>query len=116
MTYEGRCHCGSVRFRLTSEAITAGCRCNCSICIRKGAVMSTRYFAPSEFELLDGGDALAFYRWGDQMVNHCFCRHCGVYPFHDATTQPGHYRVNLGCIDGLDPLTLEISLLDGRSL
>jgi hypothetical protein len=114
-TYRGSCHCGAVRFRFHSEEITTGCRCNCSICIRKGVVMSSRYIAPDEFEELAGSEALSVYRFGDKMVNHYFCKVCGIYPFHDATSKPGHYRVNLGCIDDLDPLALEIRLLDGKS-
>jgi hypothetical protein len=113
-TYLGRCHCGAVRFRLVSEAITQGKRCNCSICVRKGAVMSVRYFTPDEIRV-EGGDALAVYQWGDKLVNHWFCRTCGIYTFHDATEMPGHYRVNLGCIDEIDPLSLAIELVDGRA-
>jgi len=26
------------------------------------------------------------------------------------------YRVNLGCVEGLDPLALEISIIDGKAL
>jgi hypothetical protein len=115
-TYDGHCHCGAIRFRIQSEPITTGIRCNCSICIRLGAVMSTSYFAPDAFERLDDGAALRVYLWGDRMVNHHFCAICGIYPFHDATTAPGHYRVNLGCLDDVDPLALEIRLIDGRSL
>ncbi len=115
-TYRGRCHCGAVRFAFESEPITRGVRCNCSICVRKGAVMSTRYIPREEFSELFGLDALACYHWGDRMVNHYFCRTCGIYPFHDATTRPGAYRVNLGCVDGLDVLALEIDVIDGQSL
>jgi hypothetical protein len=61
-TYNGSCHCGAVRFRFRSEEITSGCRCNCSICIRRGVVMSSRYFTPDEFELLDGKEALTVYQ------------------------------------------------------
>jgi hypothetical protein len=43
-------------------------------------------------------------------------RSCGVYPFHDATVRPGEYRVNLGCIEGIDPLSLPIETIDGRAL
>lgn len=38
--YQGSCHCGAVRFRFSSEPINQGLRCNCSICVRKGALMS----------------------------------------------------------------------------
>jgi hypothetical protein len=112
--YLGSCHCGAVRFRFMSEPITRGKRCNCSICVRRGAVMSVPYFTPDEIQV-EGLDALTLYIWGDRMVNHWFCRTCGIYPFHDGTERPGHYRVNLGCVEGVDPLALAIELVDGRS-
>jgi hypothetical protein len=114
-TYRGRCHCGAVRFAFTSEEITEGRRCNCSICIRKGAVMSVRYIPRADFSELEGLDALSCYHFGDAVVNHYFCRTCGIYPLHDTTVRPGEYRVNLGCIEGLDPLALPIEVFDGRS-
>ena len=111
-TYEGQCHCGAVRFRLRTERITAGVRCNCSICVRKGAVMSAKYFGPEEVLEISGTEHLAAYRCGDRMMDHVFCRTCGIYPFHE---WEGTYRVNLGCIEGLDVYGLEIGLIDGRS-
>jgi hypothetical protein len=114
-TYEGRCHCGAVRFRFASDEITRGIKCNCSICVRRGAVRSTAYIPPEDFEALEGLEALTLYLWGDRMVNHWFCRTCGIHPFSDATAKPGHYRVNLGCVDGVDVFALEVNLIDGRS-
>jgi hypothetical protein len=104
-----------VRFRFRSEQITRGIRCNCSICIRRGAVMSEAYWGPQDIELLEGKDGLAVYLWGDRMVNHYFCRTCGIHPFHDTTQKPGWLRFNLGCVEGLDPAALQIRLVDGRS-
>ena len=77
--------------------------------------MSSQYLPREDFEELDGLEALAVYCFGDVMVNHYFCKTCGIYPFHDATVKPGQYRVNLGCIDGLDPLSLPVTLIDGKS-
>ena len=114
-SYRGSCHCGLVHFHLRSEEITAGVRCNCSVCSRKGAVMSVRYFPPEAFEALEGLESLSVYRFGDLLVNHYFCARCGTYPFHDVTLKPGHYRVNLGCLEGLDSQALETSLIDGRA-
>jgi hypothetical protein len=122
-TYEGSCHCGAVRFRLRSDEIISGCRCNCSICIRKGIVMSSQYIPPDAFEL-EGSESLASYQFGDAAMAHYFCKTCGICPFSAVASLPAGYeghakvgdrRVNLGCIDGLDPLALEISLIDGRS-
>jgi hypothetical protein len=122
-SYSASCHCGAVRFRFESDEITSGCRCNCSICIRKGTVMSSEYIPPDAFELA-GEESLAVYQFGDKDVYHYFCKTCGICPFNGVASLPPTYRgrarvgdrrVNLGCIDGLDPLALEIQLIDGRS-
>lgn len=113
-TYEGRCHCGAVKFRIEADAITAGIRCNCSLCSRRGATMSVPYFPPSAI-VVEGMDALTLYVWGDRMVNAYFCATCGVYPFHEVIEKPGHLRVNLGCIDGIDAYALPVTMIDGRS-
>ena len=77
--------------------------------------MSSSYVSPEDIELIEGRDALAVYRFGDLTMNHYFCRTCGIDPFLDAVARPGHLRFNLGCVEGLDPLALEIQLIDGRS-
>lgn len=120
-TYSASCHCGAVRFTLRSEPITTGLRCNCSICIRRGAVMSSRYFRPSEVDV-EGSENLTVYQFGDRAMNHHFCRTCGIAPFsivasvppdYTGPAKPGDVRVNLGCVHDLDVLALEISVVDG---
>jgi hypothetical protein len=122
-TYAASCHCGAVRFELACEEITSGRRCNCSICIRKGVVVSSRYFRPSEVEV-EGTEHLTLYQFGDRDMNHFFCRTCGIAPFstvasvppdYDGPAKVGDYRVNLGCVHDLDVLALEIDVIDGRS-
>ncbi len=122
-SYRGSCHCGAVRFSFRSEEITSGRRCNCSICIRRGIVMSPGYIPPDAFEL-DGEESLAVYQFGDKSVRHYFCKTCGICPFSAVASLPDGYagsakvgdrRVNLGCVEGLDPLELEITVIDGRS-
>ena len=113
-TYTGSCHCGAVKFSFTSEPIVKACRCNCSICRRRGAVMSDVYLTPDVFTL-EGEEALALYQFGDHDMKHWFCKTCGIFPFSDPVAKPGHYRVNLGCVDGIDPLALEIRFIDGAS-
>jgi hypothetical protein len=112
--YNGSCHCGGIRFKFASEPIASGMRCNCSICIRRGAVMSSQWVAPDDF-VLEPTHTLACYRFGDRMMNHYFCTECGTYPFSDPVAEPGKYRVNLGCVDGLDPFDLDLQMIDGRS-
>jgi hypothetical protein len=110
-SYSGRCHCGAVRFRFTAD-VTRAIKCNCSICIRRGNVMSQHYHALDE---LTGRDALTLYQWGDHMVNFWFCRTCGIHPFAQITAEPERHRINLGCVDGIDTLALPIDLIDGKS-
>jgi hypothetical protein len=86
-------------------------------------VMSSDYIPPDAFEL-DGEESLAVYQFGDKDVYHYFCKTCGISPFNGVASLPDGYqgrakigdrRVNLGCVDGLNPLELEITVIDGRS-
>lgn len=77
--------------------------------------MSTQYYPRSEFEEFVGLETLGNYMYGDLMVHNFFCKTCGVYPFHDTTVKPEHYRVNLGCIDDLDIFSLPVRVIDGKS-
>lgn len=115
-TYSGSCHCGDVRFSFEHAGITGGLHCNCSICIRKGALMSDFILSAGELQIDAKPGSLSLYRFGSGVAKHYFCKQCGIYPFHETLRKPGHFRVNLGCIDGLDPFSLEDRLFDGRSL
>ncbi|RAO75899.1 hypothetical protein CA260_17895 [Dyella jiangningensis] len=49
MEYHARCHCKRVRFSFRSPEITSGKRCNCSLCVRRGAVLSPDYIPAADF-------------------------------------------------------------------
>ena len=115
-TYQGSCHCGAIQFEFKAPAINSGLRCNCSICKRKGAIMSDFVLAPDELQIKINRDALATYTFDSGIAQHHFCKYCGIYPFHQTVRKPGHYRVNLGCIDELDSLSLAVKVFDGASL
>src|SRR4051812_29929397 len=89
--YDASCHCAAVRFAFRSEPITSGRRCNCSMCVRKGVVMSAIYYAPDAIVKMEGTEALTRYQFGDLCVNHLFCKHCGVHPFHTVAFVPPGY-------------------------
>ena len=116
MKYEGGCHCGAVRFSFEGETITKSQRCNGSICARKGALMSKGLVPESRLKIDAEDGALGFYQFGAKTVKHYFCKNCGIHTFHEATSRPGHYRSNLGCIEGVDPLSLEAEIFDGKHL
>ena len=48
--YRGSCHCGAVEFQAKSN-LAQTFRCNCSLCRRKGAVMTI--VNPEDFALLN---------------------------------------------------------------
>ena len=62
------------------------------------------------------GNELATYEFASHVAKHHFCKRCGIYPFHQTLRKPGHYRVNLGCVEGVDVLNLPVELIDGASL
>ena len=49
MEYKARCHCGRVRFSFRSPEIRTGCCCDCSFCLRRGAVLSSGYIPAADF-------------------------------------------------------------------
>ena len=114
--YQGSCHCGRISFRFAGAAITSGLRCNCSICRRKGATMTAYVIAPDELQIDVKDDALATYEFGQNVAQHHFCKHCGIYTFHTTLRMPGHYRVNTGCVDGIDSSNLPFQVFDGASI
>lgn len=114
--YQGRCHCGAVKFSYDGDEITSGLRCNCSYCSRRGALMSPEAIAPERFKIEANDGALGLYQFGIKTAKHYFCKHCGIYPFHETARKPGHFRVNLACVDGIDPFALQCEVFDGKHL
>lgn len=114
--YAGSCHCGAIRFTFRGPSIDRGLRCNCSLCRRKGAVMSAFTVAPEDMEMVVEPGVLATYEFGSTVAKHHFCARCGIYPFHQTLRKPGHYRINLGCVDNVDSTALPFDLFDGASL
>ena len=114
--YQGRCHCGAVRFTYSGEEIRKGVYCNCSICVRKGALMNTGPISPATLIIDAEEGVLGLYEFETKTAKHHFCKRCGIYTFHQTRSQPGFYRINIGCIEGIDPFSLETDLFDGKNL
>ena len=109
--FEGACHCGDVRFRVTGE-LSRATVCNCSMCTKKGFVHWV--VEPAQFTLLAGKDALASYRFGTRIAEHKFCRRCGIHPFYTPRSDPDKVDVNVRCLEGVDWDRLELIGFDGQ--
>jgi len=114
--YQGSCHCGAVRFSYEGEPIEKGLRCTCSMCARKGAMMTSQMIPPEKFTIDAEEGALGLYQFGIKTAKHYFCKHCGIYTFHETARKIGHFRANIGCIDGVDTFALEADVFDGKNL
>jgi hypothetical protein len=117
MEYKAHCHCGRVRFSFRSPEITTGTRCDCSLCQRRGAVLSSRYIPVADFTPHKDPRDLGNYLWNEKVLNNYFCKTCGIFTYiADGENGKDGYRVNLGCVEGIDPLALEIGMIDGKSV
>jgi hypothetical protein len=111
-TYAGSCHCGRIRFEVTTDLSRAS-QCNCSICTKKAYL---HHMVSAEgFRLLSGTDDLATYQFGTMTARHHFCRHCGVAPFFRPRANPANYMVNVRCLEGVALESLSVAQFDGRS-
>ncbi len=111
-TYEGGCHCGRVRFRVTTDLARVS-ECNCSMCTKKGILH--HLVPPERFELLSGEGDLTTYRFNTGVARHTFCRHCGIHPFYVPRSDPDKIDINVRCLDGVDLAALTLDTFDGRN-
>jgi putative acetyltransferase len=112
LTYDGGCHCGRVRFRVTAT-LAPIVRCNCSICRKKGFLHLI--VPPERFELLTGREELTTYEFNSRTAKHQFCRHCGIHPFYVPRSDPDKISVNVRCLEGVDADGLTIDAFDGEN-
>ena len=57
MRYEGGCHCGKVRYAVTTD-LQPVISCNCSICAKKGHLLT--FASADQFELIAAPDTMNF--------------------------------------------------------
>ena len=113
-TYTGGCHCGAVRYEATTD-LQQVVSCNCSICRMKGPLLT---FVPAgAFTLKSGEDRLQDYQFNKKVIHHLFCRTCGVESFARGTAPNGAEMValNIRCLDGVEPDSVEAMPFDGRA-
>ncbi len=112
--HTGGCQCGKVRYRVETD-LAQVISCNCSRCDRAGLVLT---FTPVErFELLSGEDQLTEYRFNKHVIQHLFCKTCGIQSFARGQKPDGTkmVAVNVRCLDDVDRSRLTITPVDGKS-
>ena len=116
MNYSGSCHCGRIAFDVESEGeITGAMSCNYSICSRRGHLLA--FFPAAKVTLRTPEDAIATYTFNKHRIRHQFCPVCGVGTFGRGEDREGNptFAINVRCLEGVDPESLSIQHVDGRS-
>jgi hypothetical protein len=115
MKYNGSCHCGKIAFEVEGD-LSGAMACNCSICSRKGSLL---WFVPrNQLRLLTPEQDLATYTFNKHVINHHFCRTCGIHPFAEGVDPKGNQiaAVNIRCLDDISLEKIPVQDFDGRSL
>ncbi|HEY1080573.1 MAG TPA: GFA family protein [Bdellovibrio sp.] len=113
MKYSGSCHCGAVKFEVEGN-FQEGMTCNCSMCGRKGTVLT---FAPeASFTLLSGADKLTDYQFGKKNIHHTFCKVCGVTSFATGNMPNGDVMkaINLRCLENFPLESIKMNHVNGK--
>ena len=117
-TYQGSCHCGSVRFEADIDLAAGTIKCNCTVCTKM------RFWAaqvpPGAFRLRSSADSLREYRYHTRRDAHYFCGNCGINVFStgDSPALGAFHAVALACLDDALPAELAaapVRYLDGRN-
>jgi hypothetical protein len=113
-TYQGGCHCGKVRYSVTTD-LGRVVECNCSHCSRKGFLLT--FVTAEHFELLQGEDALTDYQFNKHVVHHLFCKTCGIESFSWGARADGTkmHSVNVRCLEDVTPGSFTVTQVDGKN-
>ena len=108
-----KCHCGQVEAEIKIDTkFEKILKCNCSICKRKGAIMSM--VKNEDFKIIKGQNKLSLYQFHTKVAKHYFCSICGVYTHHNPRSNPSMTGFNLGCLDSIDTFELsDVKINDG---
>ncbi|MDC0473087.1 GFA family protein [Pelagibacteraceae bacterium] len=109
------CHCEEIKAEINiTNNLEKFLKCNCSICKRKGAIMSM--VKNENFKIIKGQNKLKLYQFHSKIAKHYFCSNCGIYTHHNPRSNPAMTGFNVGCLDDVDTFKLEnISVNDGQN-
>ncbi|KAF6842109.1 glutathione-dependent formaldehyde-activating enzyme [Colletotrichum plurivorum] len=115
-TYRGNCHCAAFVYEVQLPEIKSASQCNCSICVKKGAL----WLMPKndDFKVVKGAlSDLSSYSFGTGQMIHKFCGTCGTAVMVDFPNGPPNQKMalNVRSIQNLDIFGLEKKPVNGAS-
>ena len=111
------CHCGEVEIQINlKKEINELMRCNCSMCKRKGTMVTT--INKNDLKVVKGKDKIKTYQFNTNVAKHHFCSECGTHTHNLRRSDPNTFGINLGCIDEIKPnelFQLKTFINDGQN-
>ena len=109
------CHCGGVEIEVNvPDQFKKLVRCNCSLCKRKGTIMTM--VGLDDLKVVKGQDLLKLYQYHTKVAKHYFCSNCGIYTHHNPRINPAMTGFNVGCIDEINTFDMkEVPVNDGQN-
>ena len=109
------CHCGAVEAEVNvPDKFDKVLRCNCSVCKRKGYVMSP--IGENDMKITKGEDKLTLYQFYTNTAKHYFCSNCGIHTHNRPRSNPKIYGINIACVEGVKPFELQnVPVNDGEN-
>ena len=105
--HRGGCHCGNLRWTLTSALTAADLparACQCSFCLRHGALSTSDSAGYLRFEV-DDRALLLRYRFATASADFLICRRCGVYVGALMQAEGAWFAIaNLNTLEGREAL------------
>ena len=109
------CHCGEVemKIKLPEGGFEKLIRCNCSLCKRKGYIMTM--IGPDDLKIIKGKEFLKIYQYHTKTAKHHFCSNCGIHTHANPRSNPKIYTINVACVEGVKPFEFNnVSVNDGE--
>jgi hypothetical protein len=115
MQYRGSCHCGKVAYQVEGE-INEALSCNCSVCSRRGSLLW--FTSRNNFQLLSGESDLTRYTFNKHLIQHLFCKHCGIQSFAFGKDPKGNEMaaINIRCLEDFEFANLPVKHFNGKAL
>ena len=108
-----KCHCVVVEAEINMPGkLEKVLRCNCSLCKRKGSVMSM--VKNDDFKIIKGEDKLSLYQFHTKVATHYFCSMCGICTHHHPRINPAMTGFNFRCIEDIDTIKFQDILINNR--
>ena len=74
------------------------------------------FTTPDKFSFNGSDDVVGIYQWNTGNIRYAFCTTCGCSPFARGKGPNGPMvEINLGCVETIDPASLEITFFDGAN-